>query len=65
MDVCFASSLTKSTMSLTKIENLHKRALRFMLHGYQVPTKEPEKNSINFPWTLKENMNFALKYRKL
>ena len=31
----------------------------------QVPTKEPEKNSMNFPWTLKENINFALRYRKL
>ena len=54
-----------SSKSLTKIENFHKRALRFMLDDNSNSTKESWKNPVNFPWTLKENINYALRYIKL
>ena len=54
-----------SSKSLTKIENLLKRAFRFMLTMTQAPTKEHWKYLVNFPWTLKENINSALRYIKL
>ena len=31
----------------------------------QVPTKKYWKNPVNFPWSLKENINSALRYIKL
>ena len=54
-----------SSKSLTKIENFHKRALRFILDDNSNSTKESWKNPVNFPWTLKENINYALRYIKL
>ena len=54
-----------SSKSLTKIENLHKRGVRFMLDDYKVPTKEYWKNLVNFPWTLKEHINSAMRYIEL
>ena len=54
-----------SSKSLTKTENLHKRGVRFMLDDYKVPTKEYWKNLVNFPWTLKEHINSALRYIEL
>ena len=46
-----------SSKSLTRIENLHKRALRFMLDDY-----DQWKCWVNIPWTLKENINYALRF---
>ena len=54
-----------SPKSLTKIESLHKKALRFILTIIQVPTKEYWKNLVNFPCALKENINSTLRYVKL
>ena len=64
MDVCLASSLTKSTMSLTKIENLHKRALRFMLHGYSSPYKRTWEKFDKFSMDVKRKYELCIKIQK-
>ena len=54
-----------SSKCLTKIENLHKRELRLMLDYYSSSYERILENPINFPWTLKENINSAMRYIKL
>ena len=48
---CSLAWMFASSKSLTKIENLHKRALRFMLDNY---SSSYERILENFPWTLKK-----------
>ena len=48
---CSLAWMFASSKSVTKIENLHKRALRFMLNNY---SSSYERILENFPWTLKK-----------
>ena len=50
---------------ILKLKTYIKEHLDSSLTITQVPTKEYGKNQVNFPWTLKGNINSALRYIKL
>ena len=52
---CALARMYASSKPLTKIENLHKRALRFMLDDYSNSYKRVLEKSSKFSWMLKEN----------
>ena len=54
-----------NSKSLSIIENLPKRALRFMLEDYSSSYEKSWQNPVNFPWTLRENISSALRDIKL
>ena len=52
---CTLARMYASSKPLTKIENLHKRALRIMLDDYSSSYKRILEKSGKFSWALKEN----------